>query len=77
MIDADEFNLAAAIRAAGLAEGVAAIELACYLIYRAESPTLVMRCEAELERRALGAALDAYVAELKKPRCQLRLVVSR
>jgi hypothetical protein len=64
MIDAGEFDLAAAVRSAGLARGDAALELADDLLCHVESPTSVMQCEAEAERRAGGAALDDYLAKL-------------
>lgn len=60
----DEFSLAAAIRAAGIAEGRAAVNMATDLLTRIVAPTPEMVCEAALERAAAQSEFDGYFADL-------------
>ena len=60
----DEFDLAAAIRAAGIAHGESALNMAADLTLRLDAPTVEMICEATLDRAATHTGLDAYLAAL-------------
>ena len=60
----DEFDLAAAIRAAGLAQGVDGLDLASDLWLRLYAPTPEMVCEAALDRAAITTGIEFYLATL-------------
>jgi hypothetical protein len=61
----DEYDLAAAFRAAGLAQGGEALDLACDLWLRLYAPTPEMICEAALDRAA--TTTESELSTLDKP----------
>jgi hypothetical protein len=58
----DEFSLAAAIRAAGIAKGQVALELATDLVLRLGTPTPEMVAEAAVERALRQSEFGSYFA---------------
>ena len=58
----DEFTLAAAIRAAGIAEGQIALQLATDLVLRLSAPTPEMVAEAAVERAMKQSEFDGHLA---------------
>lgn len=63
MTSIDAFDLAAAIRAAGIAEGRAALNLAADLTLRLIAPSAKMICEAALDRAATITGVNPYLAK--------------
>jgi hypothetical protein len=60
MTNFDQFDLAAAIRDAGIAQGGDALDLAADIVMRLCAPTPKMVCEAALDRAATTTGLDEY-----------------
>ena len=57
MTHCDEFDLAAAIRATGIAQGVDALDLATDIVLCLCAPTPQLVCEAALDRAATTTGL--------------------
>ena len=66
MTQIDEFDLAAAVRAAGLAQGEDAINMASDLWLRLCAPTPEMVCEAAVARAVTTTELELYLETLDK-----------
>jgi hypothetical protein len=62
----DDFDLASALRAAGIAQGADALALASNITYWLTEPTPSMVCEAALERASTLAGLDEYLGAARE-----------